>query len=570
MLLYQLVSLLRSRDLICSKYERGREGEENHMNRTTRCLSKWAAGLFAAFVAFACSPASKAEDQPTPPPAVQPAPASQPAATAQPAASAQPSADQRLQDLEKQVELLQQEIASLKTESAASMKTAAYAVPSAEPAFTPGAAGDDGPAKISLAGLLGPVTLSGFGDVYYSYDNNHPFNNQAGLRSFEAPTNSFNFNMAELILDKAPDAMSTESRLGYHVSAGYGYAAKLINGSDSPQLSTFFGGGGFADGSNFFLKEAYFSYLFPVGKGLTVTVGKFVTPMGAEVIESASNWNYSRGLLFNYAIPLFHFGASAKYAFNSQWALTGYLVNGWNNTLINHAGPFNVGIIGSPFDILDVVPNPVIGQSAGLTYGASLAFTPNMKWAVTENYFAGPVTDGVGENLQTLNEWKQISDTVVTYTPNSKWSFMLNGDYGFGPVIYEQVCDSARVTSGPRPQGIVFGVSCDPSPAVNWWGVAGYAKYTLSPKTNFAVRYEYYDDPDGYTGVVLGDRGHAQEVTGTYSYNLTNQLLIRGEYRYDFASEPIFAQSFSNFKSVKEQNTATVSFVYSFSSANAK
>ncbi|MGA8768266.1 MAG: porin, partial [Candidatus Acidiferrales bacterium] len=462
--------------------------------------------------------------------------------------------------MEKEVILLQQQIASLKSDSTPGMKTAAFAVPGSQPAasgFTPGSTAEDAPAKISLAGLLGPVTLSGFGDVYYGYDNNHPFNNQAGLRSFEAPTNGFNFNMAELILDKAPDATTSESRLGYHVSAGYGYAAKIVNGSDT----TGFG----PDGSNFYLKEAYLSYLAPVGKGLTVTVGKFVTPMGAEVIESNANWNYSRGLLFDYAIPFFHFGASAKYAFNPKWALTGYLVNGWNNTIINH-------------DSVDTTSG--FGQSSGLTYGASLAFTPNMKWSFTENYFAGPVTDGFGFNGRTLNEWKQISDTVVSYTPNSKWALMLNGDYGFGPVVYNNsgACDSARVSTGPRPQGGVF--NCPAGPAVDWWGVAGYAKYTLSPKTNFVVRYEYYDDPQGFTGLIVdpfdgdtGFRGWAQEVTGTYSYNLTSALLIRGEYRYDFASVPMFAQSFSStvnegFGAVKQQSTATISFVYNFSSAN--
>jgi hypothetical protein len=70
--------------------------------------------------------------------------------------------------------------------------------------------------------------------------------------------------------------------------------------------------------------------------------------------------------------------------------------------------------------------------------------------------------------------------------------------------------------------------------------------------------------------VGLDTRGWAQEVTGTYSYNLTSALLVRGDYRYDFASLPIFDQSFSNEKSVKEQNTATLSFVYTFSSANLK
>ena len=500
--------------------------------------------IVAVGLALGWSPASRAEGNASETAAAQPAPAA-PAAT-QPAA-AQPTSDQRLEELEKQMALLEQEIASLKAESAA-----AAAVPAAAPSSAPSRAED---AKISLAGLLGNVTLSGFGDVYYSYDNNHPFNNQAGLRSFEAPTNGFNFNMAELILDKAPDAMSPDGRLGYHIAAGYGYAAKIIDSTDN----TGFGSGfafppspfGSIAGSNFFLKEAYLSYLAPVGKGLTVTVGKFVTPMGAEVIESGSNWNYSRGLLFDYAIPFFHFGASAKYAFSPKVALTGFLVNGWNNTIINHT-PGNV-FTGS-----------IIGASSGLTYGASLSVTPTMKWSITENYFAGPVLGAFSESTgASISDWKQISDTVISYTPNSKWAFTINGDYGFGPRFYSS-CDSAVV----RPQ-VIF--TCDPpSPAVDWWGVAGYAKYTLSPKTNFAVRYEYYDDPWGYTGLVFGDRGRAQEVTGTYSYNLTNSLLVRGEYRHDFASLPIFDQSISNEKSVKEQNTATISFVYSFSSANAK
>jgi len=502
------------------------------MNR----INKLAIATLAAALAF--SSAARAEDQPSDKEAAQPA-----SASSQPAATAQPNADQRLQDLEKEVALLQQEIAALKEDSTPGLKTAAFVQPDAAPAgIMPNAPADEAP-KINLAGLLGPVTLSGFGDAYYGYDPNHPYNNQAGLRSFESPTNGFNFNLAELILDKAPDAMSAEGRLGYHVSAGYGYAAKLINGSDNT---------GFGDGSNFFLKEAYLDYIAPVGKGLTITVGKFVTPMGAEVIESNANWNYSRGLLFNYAIPLFHFGANAKYAFNSKWALTGYLVNGWNNTIINHIG--------------------VVGGSSGLTYGASLAFTPNAKWSATENYFAGPVLGGYAETTRaSLNDWKQISDTVIAYTPNTKWAFQINGDYGFGPRYYPE-CDDAVV----KPE--VFFSCGTPSQASTWWGVAGYAKYTLSPKTNFAVRYEYYDDPQGYTGLVSGDPGWAQEVTGTYSYNLTSALLIRGEYRYDFASVPIFFQSLSkpskndscSFKCVKEQNTATVSFVYTFSSANLK
>src|SRR5258708_30516621 len=100
-----------------------------------------------------------------------------------------------------------------------------------------------------------------------------------------------------------------------------------VNGDDP-------GGLGFTQ----YLKEDYFSYLAPVGSGLQVDVGKFVTPMGAEVIESKDNWNYSRGLLFSYAIPYYHFGVRAKYTFNPKYNVTGFIVNGWNNVVDNNTG----------------------------------------------------------------------------------------------------------------------------------------------------------------------------------------------------------------------------------------
>ncbi|MFY9690958.1 MAG: porin [Candidatus Acidiferrales bacterium] len=436
-----------------------------------------------------------------------------------------------MSDLEKEVNALQAEITSLKESDTPSMQAASYVQPAAAPAPI-SAPADDAAQKISIASLLGPVTLSGFGDVYYGYNYNHPGDNLSGLRFFDAPTNGFGFNMAELILDKAPDATSSESRLGYHVSAGYGQAAYIVNGSDT-----------FSDGSNFYLKEAYVDYLAPIGKGLTITVGKFVTPIGAEVIETNANWNYSRSILFYYAIPYFHFGASAKYAFNPKWSLTGYLVNGWNNTIIQQ----------DDFE----------GTSSGLTYGVSLAWTPNAKWAITQNYFAGPVTDGFSDTGVIVTDWKQLSDTVVSYTPNAKWAFMLNGDYGFGPRFTSCYNGDASVRSQALPP------DCTASGATNWWGVAGYAKYTWTPKTNFALRYEFYNDSDGYTGLTsFGQKSHAQEVSADWSYNLTSALLVRGEYRYDFASEPIF--QLGQLGSVKEQNTATLGFIYSFSSANLK
>ena len=62
-------------------------------------------------------------------------------------------------------------------------------------------------------------------------------------------------------------------------------------------------------------------------------MGKFVTPIGAEVIESQDNWNYTRSILFGYAIPFYHMGVRATVRRERQGlASPGYLVNGWNNS----------------------------------------------------------------------------------------------------------------------------------------------------------------------------------------------------------------------------------------------
>ena len=140
-----------------------------------------------------------------------------------------------------------------------------------------------------------------------------------------------------------------------------------------------------------YLKEGYLSYLAPAGKGLQIDVGKFVTNAGAEVIETKDNWNYSRGLLFSWAIPYFHFGVRAKYTFNSKASLTGFLLNGWNNSVDNNSGK---------------------------TTGFTLALNPTKKLGLIENYYVGP------EQANDNSDFRHLTDTVVTYNPTAKLSLM--------------------------------------------------------------------------------------------------------------------------------------------------
>jgi len=422
---------------------------------------------------------------------------------------------------------LQSEITSLKESDTPSMQAASYVLPSAAPAPV-SAPADDAASKVTLAGLLGPVTLSGFVDSYYAFNFNQPntlgtggvsgFGGNTG-QFFDNNTNQFSLNAIELVADKAADPSATGTgRAGFHVGLIYGQAAAAINGS--PATGQF---NNVTDANNIAVKEAYVDYIAPIGKGLTITVGKFVTPAGAEVIESNANWNYSRSILFYYAIPYFHFGINAKYTFNPQWSITGYLVNGWNNS-----EQFNTG----------------------KTYGVSLAWTPNKYWSVTENYLAGPQDDQflAGCNCKPNDNWRQLEDATIAYTPNAKWAFQVNGDYGYGDK---------------------FGTESETnSPAVDWWGAAAYAKYTFNPKAYFAARYEYFSDPQGFELFGAGnDNGHAGEGTGTFAYNLTDQFQTRFEFREDYANRNVFEKGD---RFVQTQPILEVGFIYTFSSANAK
>ncbi len=404
-----------------------------------------------------------------------------------------------MQELEKQVAELKAALASMKpapaVEAPAPAATAAVATPA------PAA-----PAPTTITSLLGSTTLSGFVDGYYGANFNHPASHTNQLRNFDIGTNQFGLNLIELIVDKAPDAAA--SRLGYHVALGFGQAMNTVNSVENHDTSG-------ATSFDQYLKEAYASYLFKVGKGLQVDAGKFVTPAGAEVIEAKDNWNYSRGLLFAYAIPYYHYGLRAKYTFSDKFALTGYVMNGWN---------------------------AVIDNNSGKTIGVSAAWTPNKKFGFIENYIGGP--EGTNNN----KDWRHLSDTVVTFNPTSKLSLMANMDYGRGDQIPTTVAPFNNTTA-------------------YWFGLAGYMKYAVTSTVNLSGRYEHFDDHNGFATAVgppLADVGtgqHLNEFTGTLEHTVASHLITRLEFRHDSSNLAVFqkGQGFD-----KSQNTIAGGLILTF------
>ena len=433
------------------------------------CAFRWRVLVFAVTLGIICASANRAWAQSEPAP-----------------------------DLASRIDSLEKQLADLRSQMEAQKAAAAPPAPVTAQAVVAGPAPAAAPAPTGLAGLLGPTTLSGFVDVYYGYNSNQPIGRTTAFRNFDINSGQFGLNMIELVADKAPDA--TASRLGYHIALGFGQAMNIINSTEPGQFPT---------ESNFdqYLKEGYLEYLAPLGKGLQINVGKFATPAGAEVIETKDNWNYSRGLLFALAIPYFHFGTSAKYAFNSKFALAGYLVNGWNNSIDNNSGK---------------------------TTGFSAAWTPTSKFSLIQNYLVGP------EQLNDNSNFRHLSDTVVTYTPNSKLSLMANYDYGHD-----------HITGAPF--------------SVHWSGIAGYIKYAPNDKWAFATRGEYFSDNGG---TQTGTPQKLSEFTLTLQRMLASKLMTRLELRRDMSDQNVFPDHASGLKD--SQNTVTLGMVYAFTSADAK
>jgi hypothetical protein len=354
-------------------------------------------------------------------------------------------------------------------------------------AFDEGArAGQDPPAPAPAPAptFWQSVEFSGFVDGYYEW----AFNESAlQLRNFDVNHNTFSLNYAEVALSKA---VSDTSRGGFRVDFGAGDTATLVNA--------------FEPGGTDYLKyvqQAYVSYLVPVGKGLTVDFGKFVTPHGAEVIENKDNYNYSRGLLFALAIPYYHAGARLSYAATEKVSVTGYVVNGWNNVRDNNGDK---------------------------TVGIGLATKPTAKLAVNGTYMVGKEqaedADGGVRNLV---------DVVAIYSATDKLSILGNFDYGHDNVE---------------------------SDGVDWYGVAFGAKYQATDKWAFSPRFEIFRDADGWA---TGTAQTLQDITLTGEYKALGGLIARFEFRTDFSDEDYFVKDSG--ARVGTQPSLAFGLIYAFS-----
>lgn len=321
----------------------------------------------------------------------------------------------------------------------------------------------------------------------YTYNFNNPADMKNSLRVFDFDHNSF----------KADGAM-----ISFHQDTSkdqpFGFRSDVFAGSSIPKTIHSSG----LTSSDLDITQLYVTYIVPIGNGIKVDFGKFVTFLGYEVIEGWENYNdnYSHSFSFGYSIPYAHTGFRMNYAFSEKAGLSLFLVNGWDNAVENNKSK---------------------------SIGVQLSLIPAEGLNIYLNAMTGP------EQNQNDSDNREIIDLAAIYT-SGNLSLGINTNYAKENRTNQSLS------------------------AAEWSSFVGYAKYSFSSLFSIALRGELFKDSDGYrTGAIQSLNG----LTITPSFNVNEHIVIRGELRYDSSDKEVFTRENSN---SKNQFTTSFNFIYHF------
>jgi len=386
------------------------------------------------------------------------------------------------------------------------------------------------PTAAPTPAYTGP-SISGFIDSSYDYNFAGNLAMTNPLRSFDAAANTFLLNDVQL---KATGTVSKET--SYTVKTDFGTDAAVIHSGPSFSASTskvsYLDGSTGPDPNNpgnliyltqtanvvtgtsgipavaVEVEEAYLTYSPANLSGLSITVGKFVTYEGIEVIESGANPTISRGLLFGLAEAYTHTGIKFAYTVNSMITVGAGLVNGWDLFIDNNSGKTGIGQV-------------------QLSWGDPLFVS------IQGSY--GPEQASSVDPAQ-LNQRSSIDLVAVTKVlPMTTLNLQAN-----------------------------YGQENWPTALSTWRGVGVQPVIALNSSWSLGVRYEQFvnDAGDRMGGVAT----EANSFTVAPTWAMASNLVARAEYRYDQTAGPAGGNIFVDTAGMpkNDASTASLEFIQSF------
>lgn len=308
-----------------------------------------------------------------------------------------------------------------------------------------------------------------FADTFYQQDWNNPDNpadtGAPGHRDYNY-TDGFGLAFAGV------DASYTGEHWGATVGLRFGPGAEryLIGAQLRPGAAPA-SVGGFTP-SLAAVKQAYGS-IIPTDS-LTIDVGLWDTPYGAEVADSWVNLNYTRTPLNFVMQPFYHLGVRATYQLNDNMVIKGLIANPTNAYTA-----FN--------DI------PYVGAQFGYTSDS---------FALYAGYMGGEFSPGD----EASHTWENFVDVIGVVTA---------GDL------------TATVNFDLWHMNLA-------GPNATAWGVSGAVGYRISPMFGVAARFDYLENSDGYFTKTIYSWDQMIVATGTLDIRpWEDNVIIRLEHRFE-------------------------------------
>ncbi|MGC1678022.1 MAG: outer membrane beta-barrel protein [Candidatus Binataceae bacterium] len=326
------------------------------------------------------------------------------------------------------------------------------------------------------------VSIHGLVDAGYEHNFNQPVGNVNPIRVFDQ--DGFQLTQGNLHIEK-------DGTVGFVTDLNFGQVANTLS------AGTHYSNAAPVGGQFFDPTQYYLTYTAPVGSGISLQAGRFVTLLGEETINTYNNLNYneSKGIIFGFGIPFTHTGVRGSYTFNDYVSATAGLNNGWDDPAANNnGGPSGEGelSLNNKDKSLVLLINGTIGSQA------------------------------VHKSNSTLG----AIDLVPTWKPAFIPNLTLAGE-----LLYAS-------EDGPVANGH----------SASWDALSGYVVYDWN-QYEFATRAEVFDDKDGArTTPNFNSKTVAQtlwEITQTVSYKVpeVTGLLVRLEYRHDNSNAPYFTNN---------------------------
>lgn len=335
------------------------------------------------------------------------------------------------------------------------------------------------PPTVKTQGFLQKTEISGFVSGGYLYrlgmprSGNDAVGPELSGRAFDNQHNEGMFNKFKFTLENPVDYSPDKWDAGFRADLIFGQDARIIQSS------------GLSLGTQGDVEQAYATVNVPIGRGLQVSAGKWVTLQGVELIEEVANPNWSTGWQFLMAEAFTMTGMQLSYHLTDTVDAQLRIFNGWDAVKARNNGKSFMGRIG---------------------------WAPSDQTSLSILGTAGPEQAGNSSN------WRYTGEIIAAQKLPNSMGLSLQADWG-------------------REERIVAGKD-----TADWYAGGLWLTWDATETVGLAVRADMLKDPDGARSPLFFKDPTGALASGTLTVNWkpAEGLQIRPEVRFDHAGQPVF------------------------------